>query len=194
MIYNAISIKNKFKDYQNIGQKVNLEIKNGKLKRIKRGVYSDNVSYDAPLLANYIYSPSYISFEYALSYYGLIPEYVSVFTCATFGKKNNKSFETGEVAFQYYSIPKEVFCYGVSLLKNEDGFFYKIATKEKALLDQLYLKYPVRSIKDLTYLLFEDLRIDEDELKNIDKQFIFDIGPLYHCSTIDVFIKFLKRG
>ena len=57
----------------------------------------------------------------------------------------------------------------------------------------LYLKYPVRSIKDLKYLLFEDLRIDEEELFSLDKDFINEIAPLYHSNTLNTFLKFINK-
>ena len=46
---------------------------------------------DKELIANFCYNPSYISFEYALSFYGIIPEYVSCFPSAVYRKKNNNN-------------------------------------------------------------------------------------------------------
>ena len=176
-----------------INQKINLECKNGKLTRIKRGLYSDDLLGDIEVIANLCYAPSYISFEYALSYYGLIPEYVSTLTSAIYGKKNNKVYKLENAIFEYNSIPNKVFSKGILLKENQKGLNYKIASKEKALCDMLYLKYPVRSIKDLKYLLFEDLRIDEDELFSLDKDFINEIAPLYHSNTLNTFLKFINK-
>ena len=39
--------------------------------------------YDTISLANVLYAPSYVSFDYALSYYGMIPERVHEITSAT---------------------------------------------------------------------------------------------------------------
>ena len=55
----------------------------------------------AYLLAGSIYGPSYISFEFALSYYGLIPEAVHVVTCASFEKKKKKTYDTIFGTFTY---------------------------------------------------------------------------------------------
>lgn len=193
MIYNNETLKNKFKNYSNINQKISLETKNGNLKRIKRGLYSDNLLVDLPIIANVCYSPSYISFEYALSYYGLIPEYVPLFTSAVFNKKNNKTYRLEEASFEYRSIPNAVFSVGITFLKNEENIRYKIATKEKALCDMLYTKYPVRSINDLKRLLFEDLRIDEDLFMKLDFDFIMKISLLYHSNTLLTLCKYLKE-
>ena len=87
MIYDSQALKVKYANYSNINQKISLEEKRGNIIRIKRGLYTDNLLTDAPIIANVCYGPSYLSFEYALSYYGLIPEYVSSYTSATFSKK-----------------------------------------------------------------------------------------------------------
>ena len=193
MIYDLQSLKIRYKNYANINQKISLECKNGNLTRIKRGLYSDDLIGDIEVIANLCYAPSYISFEYALSYYGLIPEYVSALTSAIYGKKNNKVYKLESAIFEYNSIPNKVFSKGILLKENQKGLNYKIASKEKALCDMLYLKYPVRSIKDLKYLLFEDLRIDEEELFSLDKDFINEIAPLYHSNTLNTFLKFINK-
>ena len=193
MIYDSESLKNKYKEYSNINQKLCLEVKNKSLIRVKRGLYTDNLKIDAPIIANICYSPSYLSFEYALSYYGIIPEHVSVYTSATYSKKNNKRYIVNDEVFDYYSIPNEVFSKGIKFLVNENGIRYKMASKEKALCDELYSKYPVRSIKDLKVLLFEDLRIDYDELKSLDLEFIKDIANLYHSNTLNTFVKYIEE-
>ena len=193
MIYDMQSLKNKYCDYSNINQKISLDAKNKKIIRIKRGLYSDDIKIDAPVIANVCYGPSYLSFEYALSYYGLIPEHVSVFTSATYLKKNNKKYELTEVCFEYRGVPKEVFSKGVTYFLNEKGLKYKIATKEKALCDQLYSMYPVRSIKDLKILLFEDLRVDYELFMQLDFTFIKEIANLYHSNTLYVLKKFIEE-
>ena len=192
MIFDLQRLKIKFKDYSNINQKISLECKKGNLTRIKRGLYSDDLRCDIEVIANICYSPSYISLEYALSYYRLIPEYVSALTSATYGKKNNKKYMLDNALFTYSSIPSAVYPKGILIKENINGDSYKIASKEKALCDMLYKKYPVRSIKALNYLLFEDLRIDEDELLTLDKEFINEIAPLYHSNTLNTFLKFLN--
>ena len=184
MLYDYQSLKIKYSKYSNIGQKISSEVKKGNLVRIKKGLYTDNLQVDAPVLSNVCYEPSYISFEFALSYYGLIPEHVNMLTSACFMKKNNKKYSVDNMTFEYRSIPNDVFPYGILFIKNQDGIRYKIASKEKALCDTLYLKYPVRTIDELKKLLFEDLRIDINEFINLDFTFINNIAPLYHSNTL----------
>ena len=193
MIYDFQSLSIRYKEYSNIYQKINNECKKGILVKIKRGLYSDDLYNDKEVIANICYNPSYISFEYALSYYGVIPEVVSTFTSATFGKKNNKIYHMKDSTFDYRSVPDEVFPMGILIMKNSKDISYKIASKEKALCDLLYSKYPVRSIKDLKTLLFEDMRIDENEFLKINFEFIKEIAPLYHSNSLNVLIKYLNK-
>ena len=193
MIYDFQSLRIKYKEYSNIYQKINNECKKGILVKIKRGLYTDDLYNDKEVIANICYNPSYISFEYALSYYGVIPEFVSTFTSATFGKKNNKIYHMKDSTFDYRSVPDEVFPMGILIMKNSKNISYKIASKEKALCDLLYSKYPVRSIKDLKTLLFEDMRIDENEFFKMNFEFIKVIAPLYHSNSLNVLKKYLNK-
>ena len=193
MIYDFQSLSIKYKQYSNIYQKINNECKKGILVKIKRGLYTDDLYNDKEVIANICYNPSYISFEYALSYYGVIPEFVSTFTSATFGKKNNKIYHMKDCTFDYKNVPDEVFPMGILIMKNSKDISYKIASKEKALCDLLYSKYPVRSIKDLKTLLFEDMRIDENEFLKMNVEFIKEIAPLYHSNSLNVLKKYLNK-
>ena len=61
--------------------------KRKKLFKVINGLYETNENTPGYLLSTSIYGPSYISFEYALYFYGLIPERVDTITCATYNKK-----------------------------------------------------------------------------------------------------------
>ena len=104
--------------------------------RIKRGVYA--LKTDQPAeeeIANALYKPSYISFEYALAYWNILPEMPYQVTSAT--TKPTRTFTIGESGtFSYFTIKKEAYT-GYSLQKNENKNFL-IADPEKALADYLY--------------------------------------------------------
>ena len=106
-------------------------------------------------IANTIYSPSYLSFETALSHYGLIPEAVYQITSAT--TRKTKIFNTLQGSFGYRSISKNLF-WGYTI-DPENGFI--IATPEKAILDYLYLRKQFNE-NDLS-----EWRLNIDEYKNI---------------------------
>ena len=78
-----------YRDYSNIYNKIILEEKNNNLIKLKRGLYETNKDADPFTIANVLLSPSYISFETALAYYGMIPERVYAIKSASF-KKNKK--------------------------------------------------------------------------------------------------------
>jgi len=74
-------VKSIFSDYKSVHNKISELKKSGKLIRLKKGMYivSPNVSgklLSEELNANHLYGPSYVSMEFALRYYGLIPESV----------------------------------------------------------------------------------------------------------------------
>jgi predicted transcriptional regulator of viral defense system len=194
MIFDTESLRIKYKDYANIPQKVSLDCKKGLLVRVKRGVYSDDVGKDAPAIANFLYGPSYVSFEYALAFYGLIPEKVTMLTSATFGKGKSKSFHCQGASFSYQDIPSGAFPVGTTVFESESGLPYRIAGREKALCDTLYSKYPVRNYHELEELLFDDLRIDEDELEKLDKAALLELCPLYRSTTLSMFYRYIKKG
>ena len=111
------------------------ECKGGLLFRLKKNLYSLRTDTPAEVeIANRIYRPSYISFEYALAYYNILPEAPYQLTSAT--TKPTREFLIKEKAYKYYSI-KENFYRGYYLEK-EKGVSFLIAEPEKALTDYLY--------------------------------------------------------
>ena len=93
---------------------------------------------DLYLIANKIYSPSYISLQSALSHYGLIPE--GVFRITSVSTLKTAEFETPLGYFSYRTIKPDYF-FGYRLIRQQGGHlaaWYKIATPEKAILDHLY--------------------------------------------------------
>ncbi|MBU1046096.1 hypothetical protein KJ616_03200 [Patescibacteria group bacterium] len=109
----------------------------GNLKRIKRGAYilPDNqpIKFE---IANYLCKPSYLSFETALSYYGIIPETVYAITSATTNKNAKEVNFEGQV-YQYRKIKENLF-FGYQPVKIKDRVIL-MADREKAFLDYLYL-------------------------------------------------------
>jgi predicted transcriptional regulator of viral defense system len=73
-----------------------MRLKDKELIQVKRGLYlsGDAESYSLKAISGILYGPSYVSFETALSYYGLIPEGVRTVTCAAYAKNKNKVFNT----------------------------------------------------------------------------------------------------
>jgi predicted transcriptional regulator of viral defense system len=85
---------------------------------------------DKFLIANHLNSPSYISFESALNYHGILPQFPFIITSATINKPQEK--DVSGITYQYLHLQSNLF-FGYTS-KNHT----LIATPEKALLDQLY--------------------------------------------------------
>ncbi len=76
------------KDYARPRDKITDLIRKGIIIRVKKGLYVLGDRFRTPpcsreLLANLAYGPSYISFKYALQYYGMVPERVEAVTSVT---------------------------------------------------------------------------------------------------------------
>ena len=162
--------------------------KSGELFPLTRGIYETDGSVSGELLASAIYGPSYLSFDYALSYYGLTPEAVYTFTCATFGKKKKKIYENKFGRYSYRDVPSAVYPLGVRVMEN-GGYTVQMASPEKALCDKLWTLAPVHSMKELSALLFDDLRIDEVEFSKLNKEDLTEICETYGSNTM----KYLKK-
>lgn len=98
---------------------------------IKQGVYvlpEHIVNLDA--IINQLYFPSYLSFETALSRYGIINQIP--YTLSFAWQRNSKRFHVGEFTVELRHINSQLF-FGYKLQEK-----LMIAYPEKALLDQLY--------------------------------------------------------
>ena len=178
--------------YSNPRMKLSRDVKAGKFKRLKRNLYETDPSAPNVALAQAIYGPSYISFDYALSYYDMIPEYARNITSATFGKHKDKRFDTDYCSFYYTDVPAKVFHEEVVRIDFR-GYSYNIATREKALCDKLYKIPPVTKINDFEALLFDDMRLDEDIIYDLDCGVISRLSELYRCRNIKMLTRFLGK-
>ncbi len=140
-------------------------VKKGYIVKLKNGLYAFS-DRSTELLNEHIafslYQPSYISLEWALSEYGLIPEMVYNITSIT--TKAPRTFKNKFGSFIYRSIKKELFFGYKKMQKNNQ--VYLIASPEKAFCDFLYLNSGnIKDKKD-----FDSFRFNEDMLKKLNKQ------------------------
>ena len=192
MIKTTDMILEELQSYANPKTKLSRMVKQGKYFQIARGLYETDKNVPGHLLAGSIYGPSYISFEYALGFYGMIPEAVYTITSATFEKKKKKKYETAFGTFTYRDVPSAAFPLNIRLIQ-EGSYFYRIAEPEKALCDQLYTMPPAKNIKLRAELLFDDLRIEETELLKLEIEKIVFLSDRYHSTNIKKLITLLKR-
>lgn len=133
----------------------------GYLVRLRQGVYAFPEHKGKPGMAEYfagrIYNPSYISLHAALAFYGLIPESVVQITSVTSLKTAVFRNSFGE--YSYKSVRPDLM-FGYVAHPITDGRVTAFASREKALLDLLYL-YPFYN----TEHEIAELRLDADVLR-----------------------------
>lgn len=193
MILTNDIIKLNLQEYSNKDTKICREVKNGNLIKIINGLYETDSNINGYLLAGSIYGPSYLSFDFALYYYGLIPEKVTAFTSATFDKKKKKMYKNQFGVFLYRDVPSNVYPLGINLIE-ENGYIYQIATPEKALCDKLYTLSPIKNMSELENVLYNDLRIDIDELYKFNVQDLEEISNSYHSTNVDLLYRYMRRN
>jgi predicted transcriptional regulator of viral defense system len=136
--------------------------KSGILLRLRKNAYTLFTQiHDAEKAANELYYPCYLSFEKALSLYGILSQVPYTYTFATM--KPSKKMKIGNVEVEYSHIKEDLF-FGY-ILKNGKN----IALPEKALLDELYLVS--RGLRTVN--------IEELDLKEIDKKRLEEFAEKY---------------
>ena len=149
---------------------------NKEIIKLTKNLYETNKNAPGYVVANAIYSPSYLSFDYALAYYGLIPEAVYTYTSATFGKGKKKLYKNDFGTYTYRDVPTHIYPYGLQIYQEQD-YSYVMATPEKALCDKLYTLKVVRNKKDM------------DVLKRLDFNVLYTLCDNYGSTNM----KYLKK-
>ena len=184
-------LSNEYSNYSDIDGKIRGLVKNGDLIRLTKGIYETDSNTPGYLLAGAIYGPSYLSFDYALSYHGLIPEAVYTYTSASFKKEKTKQYTNDFGNYTYNDIPTDAFPFEIMIV-HDGEYTFRIASAEKALCDKLYSMSPVKNKKELIKLLFDDLRIDEDEFYKLNKDLLLELCDLYKSTNLKLLKKILR--
>lgn len=156
------------------------------IKKLKRGFYyftdqADDISkYE---LAFFMYQPSYISMETALSIYGLIPE--MIYATTSLSTKANRKVQNDFGLFIYRHIsPKLFFAY--TPIDTKHGK-YLLAEPEKALLDYFYLNLgKINNIDDI-----KELRFNTEELSKLNKTKIRKYLKFFNIKKLNKMINLL---
>jgi predicted transcriptional regulator of viral defense system len=145
--------------------------------RIKRNLYvvSPKVHHQeisSELVANHLCGASYISLETALAYYGMIPE--RVYAIRSMTTKRAKAFSTPLGNFEYKTVAADYFSIGIRQEIVENLYAFLIAEPTKAVCDMIVATPNLRlqSVKAMQQYLTEDLRIDFEVLKTLDKDIV----------------------
>lgn len=187
------------KDYKRPNDKISELIKNGDLILLKRGLYipgrnTDLIAPEPFLIANYLWGPSYVSLETALSYWGFIPE--RVFEISSVTMKLSKKIKTPVGRFTYRFMPLPYYSFGIKSVELISGQVALIASPEKALFDKIISKagLNLRSISQTYDFLIEDLRIDAERLQKLNiKELSSWIPDAPKNESLRTLIKTLKK-
>lgn len=177
-ILSVEQLRNSLSRYKNPDAKIDRMRRDKELFRIRRGIYTRDCGMIKEAVSSLVCGPSYVSFEDALSRYGLIPEYVAECSCAMFGKQRNTIYKNDFGYYSFTNIPKKAFPYGVELYEY-GGYCWNMAVPEKAICDLLYTRRQLKNADDLKGFLFESMRIEEDDFDSLDKGKMAFLAGLY---------------
>ena len=161
------------KGYKRPNEKIHELISAGIIEPVNKGIYLPSIKVSQKrtepfLLANHLRGPSYVSFDSALSYYGLIPEQVFETSSAT--TKASRQFDTLAVNFSYIRLPLPYYSFGIRQIQIAEMQNIMIASPEKALFDKIITTAGLK-LRSKTFAgdyLLENLIIDENQLKHLD--------------------------
>lgn len=192
------ALESLFPELRDKNQKLRLLERDKLIVRLKRGLYvcsqqATGKLLSTELIANHIYTPSYISMSTALRYYGLIPEAVYVNQSMTL--KCSRDFDTPIGRFEYTHATKAAFPIGVTIIKKDDHAFL-MATPEKALCDLIAnsIQVNLRSVRDAEAYLVEDIRMDMDGFKAMNPEIFEEYAKVgKKGNSIRTLLKLIKR-
>ncbi len=189
-IFDYQMLMNALKEYASPKDKVTSLLKSGEIIQLRRGLYIFNQTFrtkplSREIIANMLYGPSYITFEYALGYYGIIPERVNTVTSASLGR--TRSFNTPLGLFTYKMVPEKVFSVGVDIISS-----FHIATPAKAIADKVAYEsnLGIRSVSGMIEYLKNNLRAD---VSSVDSAELDKIAETYSMTKITFLKEAVRR-
>ncbi len=151
--------------------RLNYYVSHGNLHRIRRGLFAKDKNYNKLELATRIFTPSYVGFETVLSREGVIFQFYSQIFVASYLHRD-VTIDDQIYSFRKIKDPVLINSTGVEL-KDESSF----ATKERAILDTLYLN------TDYQF----------DHLAGVDWDEAFEILAIYRNKRMEKKVKELQK-
>lgn len=137
----------------------------GYLIRLKNGLYvisNRKEKLKNEFIAHNLYQPSYVSLEWVLSRYNVIPEII--YNCTSVTSKTTRTFKNKFGAFIFRHLKRDLFF--AYHEESDDHQTYFIAEPEKALLDYLYLNSAKINNQDD----IDELRFNSESLNQFNYQ------------------------
>lgn len=192
------SLSSALRNYASPRDKITSLLRSGTIIRVRKGLYvfGENErkrSFCKELLANLVHGPSYISLEYALQHYGLLPERVEAITSVTVAR--SRLFSTPVGTFSYRQIPLKAFVAGMNRISTDKGLSFMIALPEKALIDKVQNDRGVvfKQTKDVQRYLEEDLRLTLTDLQELRTERLVEYATAYGSKKTLIVAKYLKE-
>lgn len=152
--------------------RLNYYVNKGNLLRLRRGIYVKDKNYNKLELATRIFTPSYMSFETVLAKEGLIFQYQTAITVASY---LSRDVTIDEQKYLYRKVKNAVLINSVGIKQTDN---IAIASKERAFLDTLYSN---------AYYHFDNLR-------SLDWEKVSQLLPLYQNKRLERKVKsFVKK-
>lgn len=152
------------KSIGNTARNVSYAISAGNLYHIRRGLYAKDEYYNRQEMAVKIYKPAYISFETVLVEEGIIFQDYKTIMVASYKTVN---IIADKQKIRYRKLKDELLINAKGLIKN--NFYYK-ASKERAVLDMLYL----------------NKKYHFDNLQNMDWNMMFELVKIYKNKNLEI--------
>ncbi len=173
-------------------------LRKGVIVRVKKGLYVFGDDYrDRPfsreLLANLVFGPSYLSLDWALQYYGLIPEKVEAMTSVTTGR--SRRFQTPVGLFVYRQIPDGAFRVGMTRIETGPEMAFLMATAEKALSDKVREDRGngITTVSGMKAYLRDSLRVDMPALAELNPARIMLFADRYRSRKINLLASVIRN-
>ena len=173
-------------------ERLNGMLDRGEVVELGGGLYETDPGTPPYLIARHLCEPSYISFDYALSWHGVISERTKVVTCATHGRRT-EFVDTPLGLFTYTDMPEASYDCGVER-HEEAGEEFLMANPEKAVCDKLYLAKPTTSFSELERMLFGELGFDDERTMALDSALVDEYADRFCSATEDTFSDYLRSN
>ncbi len=137
--------------------RLNYYTRQGKLHRIRKGIYAKDEGYNRLELATRIFAPAYVSFETILAKEGLIFQYHAEISIASY---LTRGIEVEGQAYEFRKIKDPILTHPLGVTHKDET---SLATRERAFLDTLYLRAEYQF----------------DNLGSLDWNKVFELLPIY---------------
>ncbi len=197
-LFDETVIRNLFSDQSEAARKVLVHraVSAGEIIRLKPGLFllapEFRKTHPHPfVVAAMLHSPSHVSLESALAFHGLIPE--AVFQVSSVTSFRGRTFKTPVGVFSFVRVPAADPRAGVRALRIEDRSWAFVATPLRAIADLVYTRKDVTWQKDGLAFLTESMRIEREDLANLELAVLKEVGESIRNSRTTNYLQGLAR-